>query len=74
MVVHPFDRESAVDVLPLVAKLRGRFDGNDLVATSRKFCSIAARARPDVKHRAWRRGEKVQQVAVDLGEGDALVL
>lgn len=74
MVVHPFDRERAVDVSPLVAKLRGRFDGNDLVATSRKFCSIAARARPDIEHRAWRRGEKVQQVAVDLGERDALVL
>ena len=63
-----------MDLLALAAKLCCWFDCDYLMATSCKFCSVAARARSYVKHRAGLHGEKMQQVAVDLSAGDALVL
>lgn len=74
MVVHPFDRQRAVDSLFLGAKLRRWFYCNYLVATSRKLCGVAARARSYVKHCARLDRKQVQQVSVDLSESDALVL
>lgn len=74
MVVHPFDRQRAVDFLSLVAKLGCWFHCDYFVAASCKFCCVAARARAYVKDSAGLHRKKVQQIAVNLSKGDALVL
>lgn len=73
-VVDPLDVPVGMDVLTQRAKFRSGLSGDDHVPLTGQRGGIAATARADVEDRAGLRGEQVQYVAVDVGEGDALVL
>jgi len=55
-------------------QLRRRLDSRHAVAALGKGCGVAAGPSADVDDLAGRRGKEMQDVGVDVGEADALVL
>lgn len=73
-VVEPFDVPAGMDPLTQGSEFSSGLSGGDHVSLAGQCGGIAATACADVEDRAGLSGEQVQYVAVDVGEGDALVL